>query len=57
MPMDKKTTPSTISSKKANLEKKVPKVSEKTLAMIRSFAYNYYVDPALPQGMQGIILG
>ncbi len=57
MPMDKKSTSVTASSKKTNSTKKAPKVSEKTLAMLRSFAYNYYVEPSLPQGMQGIILG
>ncbi len=57
MPMDKNSTPVTASSKKTNQTKKAPKVSEKTLSMLRAFAHNYYVEPSLPQGMQGLILG
>ena len=56
MPMDKNSTPVTASSKKTNQTKKAPKVSEKTLSMLRAFAHNYYVEPSLPQGMQGLIL-
>ena len=57
MPMKKKSTSITISIKKTHQADKAPKVSEKTLALLRSFAYSYYAEPKLPQGIQGILLG
>ncbi len=57
MPMNKKSTSITISIKKTHQADKAPKVSEKTLALLRSFAYSYYAEPKLPQGIQGILLG
>ena len=57
MPMNKKSTSTTIPSNNSHAGSKTPKVSEKTLAMLRAFAYNYYADPKLPQGIQGILLG
>lgn len=44
-------------SQKNSVESKRPRVSEQTLAFLRSFAGNYYVEQQLPQGLQGIILG
>ena len=61
--MNKKTPPSLPSSslKSRNSVRSVtgghPQPSEKTLAFLRSFARNYRVEPQLPQGLQGIILG
>lgn len=61
--MNKKTTPSLSSSsiKSHNSVRSVvgghPQPSEKTLAFLRGFARNYWVEPQLPQGLQGIILG
>ena len=61
--MDKKTTPSFASSSvkvrssAAPVSGERPQPSEKTLAFLRSFARNYRVEPQLPQGLQGIILG
>ncbi len=61
--MNKKTTSSLASSSVKTrgftvpASGKCPKPSEKTLAFLRSFARNYRVEPQLPQGLQGIILG
>jgi len=61
--MNKKTTPSfPDSSVKPHssvnpVSGGQPQLSEKTLAFLRSFARNYRVEPQLPQGLQGIILG
>ncbi|WP_291587077.1 hypothetical protein [Bacteroides sp.] len=58
--MNKKTTPShhqQCPKEKNSVESKRPRVSEQTLAFLRSFAGNYYVEQQLPQGLQGIILG
>ena len=57
--MNKKTTSSHQQSSKDKRSStiKMPRVSEQTLAFLRSFASNYYVEQQLPQGLQGIILG
>ena len=57
--MNKKTTPShqQCPKEKNSVESKRPRVSEQTLAFLRSFAGTYYVEQQLPQGLQGIILG
>ena len=61
--MNKKTTPSFASSSvkvrssAAPVSGERPQPCEKTLAFLRSFARNYRVEPQLPQGLQGIILG
>ena len=54
--MNKKTTPShqQCPEEKHLPESKRLRVSEQTLAFLRSFASNYYVEQ---QGLQGIILG
>lgn len=58
MPMDKKNTTKKHQCPKCDsAHAKKPCVSEQTLAFLRSFASNYYVDSKLPQGIQGIILG
>lgn len=56
--MDKKnTTKKHQCPKRDSAHAKKPCVSEQTLAFLRSFASNYYVDSKLPQEIQGIILG
>ena len=57
--MNKKTTPShqQCPEEKHLPESKRLRASEQTLAFLRSFASNYYVEQQLPQGLQGIILG
>lgn len=57
--MNKKNTPThlRLAEGKRPLPDKHFRPSEQTLAFIRSFARNYYVEPQLPQGLQGIILG
>lgn len=57
--MNKKLLPliSSVPKKKHLPESKRLRVSEQTLAFLRSFASNYYVEQQLPQGLQGIILG
>lgn len=57
--MNKKTTSSHQQSPKDKHSPEIKKlrVSEQTLAFLRSFASNYYVEQQLPQGLQGIILG
>lgn len=59
MPMNNKTTPSHEQNPKEKSAPalKGPRVSEQTLAFLRCFAGNYYVEQKLPQGLQGIILG
>ena len=57
MPMNKKNTPSKSVSTKINSSPvHVPRVSEKTINFLKSFASNYCVEHKLPQGLQGIIL-
>ena len=56
--MDNNTTPYEQQRPKNNsIGNNTPHVSKKTLALLRSFAANYTVEPKLPQGIQGIILG
>ena len=61
--MNKKTTPFLPSSSlksRSSIRSGVgghPQPSEKTLVFLRGFARNYRVEPQLPQGLQGIILG
>lgn len=57
MPMEKKITPSHQQSSKNKQSGKMPRVSEHTLAFLRAFASNYYVEQRLPHGLQGIMLG
>lgn len=57
MPMDKNTTSKKTTPETKELPTTAPKVSEQTLAFLRAFAYNYHVEPTLPKGIQGIILG
>lgn len=47
--MNKKTTPShqQCPKEKNSVESKRPRVSEQTLAFLRSFAGNYYVEPTI----------
>lgn len=54
--MNKKTTPShqQCPEEKHLPESKRLRVSEQTLAFLRSFASNYYVEQQLPQGLQGL---
>lgn len=57
--MDKNTTRSKVSLLVNRDAQQRPKMvpSEKTLTFLKAFARNYRAEMALPEGLQGVILG